>query len=399
MTAPVPELPVTSEPGELVVDLSALDLVTNALSAPGGLGVRYEEIDRSEELGLVLIKLEDADKHPADLDAVLSELRWRFAAEYGGWMPAMGKNRNVGGHIGGFPEPESMSPPSIAAVGPDPKPTPPGTEPSWDWSSEAGKGVRVGILDTKIFPTDHLRDRYVLKEDDAELVPQPGEPVPFRAGHAAFVAGLVLQQAPAAELHVRWVLDSQTGKATVWQTVKKMALFANDGVDILNLSFGCRTADGQPPLVVRRAIERLSRDMIVVAAAGNHGANISMLRGSTHRSSTWPAALPETVAVGASRPDDVGPDHDFFSPRLPWITVTAPGLNAVSAYLEGTVELSGQRTEEFDGSAIWSGTSFAAATVSGAIAAHARPGQARQAMHDVVAGRVPSVVRRYVHAP
>jgi membrane-anchored mycosin MYCP len=398
VNARAPDLPATSEPGELVVDVLYLDLVAKALGPNGGLRLTCKEIDRSDELGLALLRLEDADGQPAVLDAVLSELRWRFAAEYGGWTPAMGKNRNISGQIGGFPETEPIKPPKMAAGG-DPVPTRPENAPRWDWSSQTGKGVRVGILDTKIYPHGQLRDRYVLMDHDAELTPRPGEPVSFRAGHAAFIAGLILQQAPAAELHVRWVLDEQMGRATLWETVKKMALFANDGVDILNVSLGCLTADGQPPLVVRRAIERLNRDLVVVAAAGNHGGTTRMVEGTTNRSQTWPAALRDVVAVGATKPEDLEPDDGFFSPQLPWITVTAPGVDAVSAYLDGPVELSDGKIQQFDGSAVWSGTSFAAATVSGAIAARARPGEAQQALHDILTGGVQSVVRKYVHAP
>ena len=45
----------------------------------------------------------------------------------------------------------------------------------------------------------------------------------------------------------------------------------DSGVQVLNLSLGCSTADGQAPMVLERAIAQLTPTMAVVAAAGNHG--------------------------------------------------------------------------------------------------------------------------------
>jgi hypothetical protein len=49
-----------------------------------------------------------------------------------------------------------------------------------------------------------------------------------------------------------------------------------------------------------------------------------------------------------------------------------------------------QLPDEFDGYAAWSGTSFAAATVSGAIAAHVVAGErdARSALEELRAGKL-----------
>ena len=64
-------------------------------------------------------------------------------------------------------------------------------------------------------------------------------------GHATFVAGLILRQAPGARLVVRPVLGPRAlGKA--WGVAKIMADFVGPGVEVLNLSFGCYTDDGLP---------------------------------------------------------------------------------------------------------------------------------------------------------
>jgi membrane-anchored mycosin MYCP len=389
MSDHIPDLPAESTPDELVVDSVYLAPVVGILQ---NLGIAAAEHAADERLGLTLLTLKEAGSGPprpvADLDAVVYELRWTLAGKCGGWTPPIGKNRELGQVVAGYPQPRSM----LAVVGgfPQPQsmlagtdPVPATSGPPVNPSPDAGQGVRVGILDTKLYPHPDLAGRYIAEDPDAVLDLPAATPIPFRAGHSAFVASLILARAPGAELHVRWALDENTGRATIWDTVQKMAKFADDGVDILNLSLGSRTADGRPPLVVSRAIERLSPRMLVVAAAGNHGALAGMVNGITAHSATWPAALADVVAVGAH---DTASAFPGFTPDLPWIAVTAPGVDVVGAYLNGTVELPTGGQGQFHGYATWSGTSFATAAVSGAIAAMTVPGKVtpREALQQLL---------------
>jgi subtilisin family serine protease len=158
-----------------------------------------------------------------------------------------------------------------------------------------------------------------------------------------------------------------------------MMAFAESGVDILNLSLGCRTADGRPPLLMARAAELLSQRMLLVAAAGNHHLS------PTPTAPTWPAALPDVIAVGALEADGSPAD---FSPRLPWLTCSALGRGVVGAYATGDVTMLDGSVDTFStGYAEWSGTSFATATVSGVVAAHTVPGRvsAHEALRAVLA--------------
>jgi subtilisin family serine protease len=171
------------------------------------------------------------------------------------------------------------------------------------------------------------------------------------------------------------------------------------GVHILHLSFGCYTDDGQPPLVLAKAVRLISRDVLLVAAAGNHG-NIEELRAQGSElamapwmqnikdtTPVWPAALPEVTAVGAT--DAIG-EPAAFTPNVPWVDVIAPGVDVESTYLDGPVRLSyptpgSDPTQQFNGFASWTGTSFAAGTVSGAVAAKIGPGlDAYQALDAVL---------------
>jgi subtilisin family serine protease len=379
----VPDLPDTFEPDQLVVHLPHLDLVTKQLAETNLLPVGAAQTD--EALDLALLTLTKADQAGGrtpitDLDAVLRDLRAKSEDRYGGWTPLLGKNRHVES-VFGLPQPRSHSLDDPVAADP-PIPV--------DAPSRAGHGVRVGVLDTRVTAHPFLIGRFIADQDSL-LAPAAGTVLPLRAGHATFVSSLVLAHAPGATVAVRGVLDND-GRATAWCAVQQMMAFADSGIDILNLSLGCRTADGRPPLLMRRATELLSQRMVLVAAAGNHNCKVY------RKAPTWPAALPDVVAVGARNVDDSLAD---FSPRLPWITCTAPGRDILGAYLGAdlptTVTLLEGSQEPFHGYATWNGTSFATAIVSGAIAARTVPGHvpAREALAALLREDV-GVVRKYV---
>jgi subtilisin family serine protease len=362
MTAPAPDLdrdvPTTKVDNELIVDLRYLNLVIRELT---GNGIRVAGTPE-ENRQLDLARLTLAGRN--DLDELLRTLSTRFAELYGGWTPLLDTNQHVG-HVLGMPQPESQG-------SEDPQPA---IAPRAAKFTESGDRVRVGVLDTRIYPHPDLVGRF-LAEPGSCYQPQT-DAVPARAGHATFVTSLVLREAPAALVEVRAVLNYD-GVATSWDTAKAMIGFADSDADILNLSLGCRTSDGKAPLVLSRVVDRLSQRMVIVAAAGNHGNTSDAL----HKAPTWPAALSDVIAVGARRDGRTLAD---FSPRLPWVTCTAPGQDITGAYLNGLVQTPNSDVKEqtFTGYAKWSGTSFAAAITSGVIAAHTRPGEV--APHEAVA--------------
>ncbi len=397
------------EEDQLVVDLPHLGEVLHELHQ---LGVKWEPGDADqnrvdEALGLALLDLVNvaevaavlrddvdlvdcaalarrvaglADALIPDLDLVMFALRSEFAGKYGGWVPTMGKNRYIYG-VEGLPEiggggagdPVPLSPEEARAL-----------SEAFTLSADTpwpGRRVRVGVLDTPLFVRPELQGRF-LASAGTIIPPEPS--LSSMMGHATFVAGLILRRAPQAELDVRWVLSPDNARATAWDVARMMAGFVNSGVDVLNMSFGCATADGKPPLVLARAVERLSPQIILVAAAGNHG-DIQETPGGpdsagaahplTARAPIWPAAFDEVAAVGAHDAEWV---RAPFSPNLPWVDLMAPGVNCKSTYLEGSVDLlHGEESdpEEFPGFANWDGTSFAAANVSGEIAARVGMGQ------------------------
>ena len=340
---------------QIAVATAHVGMVINVLEEHGVIaGVR----DESRELGLTLLTLPDDPVRRAGRDGssdplgdLLGRVYQDFENRYGGWVPTMGRNRRVlpvtGAHnIGGGD--------ACAPVMADPRLRPRDAEP--------GYGVRVGIADTALYAHPWLAGAY--QAAPSSILDDLGGSPDFSAGHATFVAGLILQRAPGATLEVRRVLGDN-GQADSWDVAKDLVRFARSGLDVLNLSFGCFTDDNQAPLVLSTALDRLGTRVVVVAAAGNQGATPDRGR------PMWPAALDEVVSVaamdGEGRRPAWSPDPD-----LPWIDVTARGEDVTSTYLTGEVDLHAvnrDKDERFDGYAKWSGTSFSAAQVSGAIAA------------------------------
>src|SRR5215467_14135316 len=356
----------THKPDELVVALPDLKLVQDALER---LGIGIKQKDPDERLGLTLLKLDGVDaaaaqQDPAlkqslikakwpkgqpegiklsNIDVVLGRLREDFSREYSGWVPEMGKNRTIT-PVRGFPYVSGCAEGDPTQILANPRYTN-GTNEGWPpRPTQPGHGVQVGLLDTQLYPNQWLAGGYLASQDD--LLENPGpddEPLKALAGHGTFIAGLILHGAPGARLVVCPVMK-QDAVGPTWDVAKAMAQFVGTGVDILNLSFGCYTDDGQPPLVLAKAVSLVSPEILLVAAAGNHGdiqeqrqekSNLAVmapwLAYVDDTTPVWPAAFADVTAVGATGAD--------FSPKVPWVDVTAPGVNVESTYLDGPVKL------------------------------------------------------------
>jgi membrane-anchored mycosin MYCP len=344
---------------------------------------------------------EAVDAHLRTLTPGMDQLLWAvrayFAATYEGWMPTLGKNRLVGDVEGG----NGHISHGVATSGPEDsgwRPEPP-IRPT-----EPGVGVRVGVLDTSLFPHPWLAGGWVGPGTD-RLALQP--PYPALAGHGTFVAGLVLRKAPGCVVEFRQVLTDQDATATSWDVAKKIVELGRTGLDVLNLSLACYTEDGQPPLVLATAIDRLDPEIVVVAAAGNHG---DVDDPGDRRKPAWPAALDDVVAVGAA--DDSGILANFTPKDVPWIDVLSNGVKVSSTFLDGDVHAgvnvsfppgapgSPGNEKPFPGFATWSGSSFAAALFSGEVAARTRRGSrsAHEACEEVLEerGRLEDADPRFV---
>ncbi|MQA93933.1 MAG: S8 family serine peptidase [Streptosporangiales bacterium] len=233
-----------------------------------------------------------------------------------------------------------------------------------------GRTVTVAVLDTGIAPHPWWSGTDWFAEVSRDAADLPDADLDYRldaqAGHGTFVAGLVLRAAPTARLIVARVLDAD-GVGDDLRLLR--ALGGPPGrADVINMSFGGYTLDDGPSPLVARVVATLARHRAIVAAAGNDASGRPY----------WPAALPEVIAVGAL---DAAGRPAAFTNRGRWVDTYAPGTDVTSTFLtfDGPrPAVRGIDPDAFDGYAIWSGTSFAAAAISGAIAA----AMAKAGQHD-----------------
>ncbi len=242
-----------------------------------------------------------------------------------------------------------------------PRPTGPLPKPG---NQDRGKGVTIGVIDTGISATagtdhpDWLAGWYTPQADDVDAAYDHGHFFAMQGGHGTFVAGVARQAAPGVRFDPEVALDpnglgDEESLATAITGLAK-------GVQIVNMSLGCFTLDNVASEPVRRAVNLLPKDVVVVASAGNQG---------TERPS-WPGALANVVGVAALALNGDGTTIPAcYSNHGHWVDLCATG-NRSSTYLKGEWQLPGEPTPEaFDRYAYWAGTSFATPHVSGTIAA------------------------------
>jgi len=257
--------------------------------------------------------------------------------------------------------------PPVPAAGPVPEP------------DKASGRCTVAVLDTGIWSGHpqlggRVRALAGAREEEALDSGSPDGRLDAQAGHGTFVSGVVLQVAPSADVVAAKVLDS-AGYAD--EALVAERLLELPPVDVVNLSFGGATADDAGLLAVEAALRALPEETVVVASAGND----HELRSAGMP--IHPAALPNVLAVAAVDRDLFDRwQRAWFSNYGTWVDVCAPGVDVTSAFVawDGPVALGDpDRVERFDGYARWSGTSFAAPVVSGAIAQLVCSGEARSA--------------------
>jgi subtilisin family serine protease len=253
-----------------------------------------------------------------------------------------------------------------------------------------GIGVKVGVIDSGLWHHPWLGHRVTGRSKDLEAsdegvpVDADGTTLRYFAGHGTFIAGIVLQHAPGAAIVARRVVSNE-----MVDDVKLGRQLIEMGglVAVVNLSLSTRVHHEDDPddrlgmMITANALIDMARrrpDPVVVAPAGNDGGVEPV----------WPAAFDSVVSVAALDAD--GDDSAFFTNHGDWVDASAPGVDVHSTFVHwsGGVEVHpGHQVARapggdlaFEGWARWSGTSFAAPRVAGAIAALVTPHlNARQA--------------------
>lgn len=276
-----------------------------------------------------------------NIDVLMYDLRVRFERQFG-VVPVMERNSD---NVIGLPQHKAIA-----------DPVPAGAQLATLAEPTDGEHVRVGVLDTALVPHPTFPPNLVTGTQITPNMSPGATPLPPLAMHGTFVVGLIRHQAPAAQIIVRAGLDADRDTSTVWQVAREIAELRDQHLDILTLPLGVKGSHDAPPMALRRAIDRLDPRVLVIAAAGNRKGE------PDEPKQVWPAAMTDVVAVGAS--------NAVFSMTGPWVDCSAAGVFVTSTFPAVAVKLSSEQVTTFQsGLAKWSGTSFAAATVSGAVAA------------------------------
>jgi subtilisin family serine protease len=229
-----------------------------------------------------------------------------------------------------------------------------------------GEPVKVAVIDTGI-TTAKRSDQWLtglVREDNVDRLddlPADGF-LDFGAGHGTFVAGVVQQVAPGAALSVYKALESDGIGSKVDVACAMVRPVRDDGAQILNLSLGLEALDDRPPVVFELIDEFVAaepgREVLIVAAAGNFGRNRPC----------WPAAFCNVIAV-AGLTQGLAPAE--WSSRGSWLDLSTMAEGVWSTYVKGVESpIIDPEPEQFGDNAwaLWTGTSFAAPQVAGAVA-------------------------------
>ena len=213
-------------------------------------------------------------------------------------------------------------------------------------------------LDKVIRPSDKVNDRDRPDSDnDDHLDPA--------AGHGTFIAGLIQQVAPGAVVEVRKVMKplGEGDEIAIATAISGLPVADPKRGVVLNLSFGGQVLE-DAPLLAAAIRTAQANNYVVVASAGNDGTCAP----------TYPAAFADVVSVGAVGPHGPAP----FSNYGPWVRACAPGVDLVSTFFRAfrgkaaAPAPSSVDPDDFADWCRWSGTSFSAPLVAGALVRHVR---------------------------
>ncbi|MCA6095892.1 type VII secretion-associated serine protease mycosin [Streptomyces sp. SCA3-4] len=221
-----------------------------------------------------------------------------------------------------------------------------------------GRPVRVAVIDTGVDVTNpQLKDAVDVKAGTDLLsgAQDAGKgPTTDPVGHGTKVAGIIAARPSAGSGFVGIAPESvvipirqnnEKGDGTSRTLAVGIKQAVDAGARVINISQDT-TTPLRPDSDLERAVEdALARDVVVVASAGNDGAD-------GKSKATYPAAYRGVLAVGAS---DRNNERAPFSQSGDFVGVAAPGVDMVSTVPGG-------------GQCVDNGTSFAAPYVAGVAA-------------------------------
>ena len=222
------------------------------------------------------------------------------------------------------------------------------------WKETKGKGITVAVIDTGVSKAPDLKlTEFVPGYDFVKNQVNADDD----NGHGTHVAGTIAQStnngygvagiAYEAQIMPLKVL-SQGGGGTVADIAEAIKFAADHGADVINMSLGGAGASQ----MMQEAIDyAYSKDVVIIAAAGNAGQN----------SASYPARYPKVISVSAT--DSAGEKANY-SNYGAGVDISAPGGSETGKIRQNTIDpSSGQFV--FAG---FQGTSMAAPHVAGVAA-------------------------------
>jgi subtilisin family serine protease len=209
-----------------------------------------------------------------------------------------------------------------------------------------GRGVKVGIFDSGI----DLQHPDLRVAGGVDLIGD-GNGMDDCNGHGTHVAGIVgaldngkgtVGVAPEASLYAMRFFDCVGGGATKSRELMGLEWAIDNGMDVINMSFGCCAIGGAvvtpipDPAEEAMLNEAYERGIVLIAASGNSA--VPPAGGPGEPVVSFPAGYASVVAVGATD------ENDQLAQFSSWGTdqeLTAPGVSNLSSVPVGT----GQTTD------------------------------------------------------
>ncbi|MGQ0849765.1 MAG: S8 family serine peptidase, partial [Actinomycetota bacterium] len=274
----------------------------------------------------------------------------------------------------------------------------PPVEPSCDTSDQCIAVADTGMWEEPPPPSRLNRanpaNQVFYENGDVETVsnaPPGGNALWYGAGHGGFIGGILTARADGVPIHLGNAFDGAIHALTIESIVNcvNRLLSSKPVPTVLNLSLGTYTEPGVDVVGLRDAVERWTRKVLVVSAAGNHATTEPF----------YPAAFAAeghlrdlVVSVGATDPAGGQAPYSNFGE---WVTAWAPGSH-ISFYPKGITYLAPppDAAQTFhDGYATWDGTSFATPFVAAEITRYAIDhGLTPQQAWAAIRGATPQVV-------
>lgn len=184
-------------------------------------------------------------------------------------------------------------------------------------SHQALRPVRVGMLDTEVMPTAWLRDVTLANKPFMAESPAAASDLPAHPAHGTAIASLIARVAPSIHLFNAVVMSAK-GEQTVttsYRLIQGVDWLLEQRVQIINMSLSGRYDKN----IAMTIAELMQRDVLLTAAAGNHG-------------SSAPPAYPAAYAsshTGMLAVTAIDIEGHLYSQANhgTYISVAAPGVN------------------------------------------------------------------------